>query len=153
MVREIDIKNKCLRNCFREVAIRELLLEINIREIAILLSEKVIKNDQSLNVLFILNVYFISCNIFNNSSCFFDFNPGYFFQAFLQNCSRRVSIFNKISALDMFSLFCCASASYFVIGIGLKREDGFLLINTSIIKFCRACFAKYIKFFNYSLNS
>ena len=45
MVREIDIENKCLRNCFREVAIGELLLEINIREIAVLLLEKVIKND------------------------------------------------------------------------------------------------------------
>ena len=106
-----------------------------------------------LNVLFALNVCFISCSIFNNLSYFFYFNLGYFFRTSSQSCSRRISIFNKISALDMFSSFCYASTSCFVIGIGLKREDSFLLINTSIIKFCRACFAKYVKFFNSLLNS
>src|SRR6185312_3007966 len=100
-----------------------------------------------------LNKDFTSSNIFNNSSRLLDFILPYLFRRLSLICSRRASILQVISPLDILASSSCAAASCFVIGIGLKKEAGLLLKKTSIMYSWRDFFAKSVRFINWELSS
>jgi len=103
------------------------------------------------NSLSKLNRCFISSNTFNNSLRFFDRNdkPEYFFCTLFE---KSIYLQQNFGFGHIFFTFLC---SFFLFRKRYWPNKGerFLLINTSVINFRRACFARYVKIFKSSLNS